>query len=366
MKEEVKIPRFPPARLVKCIDKIKNFLLKTARRMVPNSIAVFELSQSVWVARAIGVAVELELADILSDEPKTVTELADLTMTNPENLYRLLRALASYDIFHEKPNKTFQLTPLARGLKGGAGSMKNMIAHQQNPVNWQMVGEMNYCIKTGKDVAVKILGTDIFEHLKKYPEKNKLYNLAMTETSEIASATVLSAYNFSRRKKLVDVGGGHGYLLSIILHEYPKMEGVLFDFPHVVDGAKGTIDKLGVGDRVTIIPGDFFETVPEGGDTYVLKSIIHAFDDDQCVILLKNIYRAMAINGKLIIVEVVISEDNAPSFGKIFDLQMLIGAPGGKERTNREFKEILSRSGFKIKRVIPTVSHFSIVEAVKE
>lgn len=334
--------------------------------MVPNTLAIFELSQSVWIARAIGVAVELELADILSDGPKTVNELADLTKTNPENLYRLLRALASYGIFLEKPNKTFRLTPLAMGLKEGVGSMKNMIAHQQNPVNWQMVGEMNYCVRTGKNVAQKILGMDIFEYLKKNPEKNRLYNLAMTETSEIASATVLSAYNFSRRKKLVDVGGGHGYLLSIILHEYPNLEGILFDLPHVVDGAKQTIKRLGVENRVTIIPGDFFNPIPEGADTYIMKSIIHAFDDGKCVTLLKNIHRAIADNGKLLIVEVVISEDNAPSFGKIFDLQMLIGAPGGKERTRRELEDLLASSGFKLKKIIPTVSQFSIIEAEKQ
>lgn len=333
--------------------------------MMPKSMAVFELSQSVWIARAIGVAVELELADILSEGPKTVTELADLTQTHPDNLYRLLRALASYGIFRETSRKTFKLTPLAAGLQEGAGSMKNMIAHQQNPVNWQMVGEMKYCVKTGKDVAVKILGTDIFEHLKQYPEKNRLYNLAMTETSEIASATVLSAYNFSARKKLVDVGGGQGYLLSIILHEYPKLEGILFDFPHVVEGAKATIKKLGVDDRLTITPGDFFESVPEGADTYILKSIIHAFDDVKCIRLLNNIYHAMNDGGLLLIVEVVISENNAPSFGKIFDLQMMIGAPGGKERTRKEFEGILSRSGFSLKRIIPTVSHFSIIEAIK-
>ncbi len=334
--------------------------------MVPNTIAVFELSQSVWIARAIGVAVELELADILSDGPKTVTDLADLTQTNPENLYRLLRALASYGIFREKPYKTFHLTSLAVGLKEGAGSMKNMIAHQMNPVNWQMIGEMNYCVKTGEDVAHKILGMDIFEHLKKHPEKNRLYNLAMTETSEIASTTVLSAYNFSGRKKLVDVGGGHGYLLSIILHEYSHLEGILFDLPHVVEGAKQTIEKLGVEERVTIVPGDFFNSIPEGADTYILKSIIHAFDDGKCVTLLKNIHSAIADNGKLLIVEVVISEDNTPSFGKIFDLQMLIGAPGGKERTRREFEEILGSSGFTLKKIIPTVSQFSIIEAEKK
>ncbi len=333
--------------------------------MGPNNMAVFEMSQSVWIARAIGVAVDLELADILSNGPKTVTELADLTDTNPENLYRLLRALASYGIFREKPHKTFRSTPLARGLQEGTGSMKHMIVHQQNRLNWQMVGEMDYCVKTGKDVARKILGMDIFEHLKKYPEKNRLYNLAMTETSEIASATVLSAYNFSRQKKLVDVGGGQGYLLSIILYKYPNLKGVIFDLPHVVEGAKQTIEKLGVENRVTIIPGDFFITIPEGADTYILKNIIHAFDDDKCVTLLKNIHHAIANNGKLLIIEVVVSEDNAPSFGKIFDLQMLIGAPGGKERTCREFEEILARSGFKLKRVIPTVSHFSIIEAEK-
>jgi hypothetical protein len=366
MKKEIKIPRFPPARVVKFTDSIKNFLMRTARKMGPKSMAIFELSQGIWIARAIGVAVELELADKLSDGPKTAAELAGLTETNPENLYRLLRALASYGIFREKSNKTFFMTPLANGMKSGKGSMKNMIIHQHNTVNWQMVGEMNYCIKTGKDVAVKILGMDIFEHLKRNPDKNRLYNLAMTETSEIASATVLSAYNFSRQKRLVDIGGGHGYLLSIILYRYPKLEGILFDLPHVVEGAKETIEKLGVENRVSIVPGDFFKAVPEGADTYILKCIIHAFDDEKCIALLKNIHLAMTDAGKLLMVEVVIPEDNSPSFGKIFDLQMLIGAPGGKERTRKEFEDILSRAGFKLKRVVPTVSHFSIIEAVKE
>jgi len=365
MKKEISIPKFPPARLVKFSDKIKNFLLKTARKMGPNNMAIFELTQGIWIARAIGVAIELELADILLNGPKSVSKLAELTESNPENLYRLMRALASYGIFRERSNKMFCITPLATGLIPGEGSMKNMIIHQQNPANWQMVGELNYCVKTGENAAVKILGSDIFEHLKKHPEKNELYNQAMTETSEIASATVLSAYNFSKSKKLVDIGGGHGYLLSIILHKYPKLSGILFDFPHVVEGSKETIEKLGVQNRVSVVPGDFFRNVPVGADTYLAKSIIHAFDDEKCIALLKNIHHAMVDSGKLLIIEVAIAEDNIPSFGKIFDLQMLVGAPGGKERTRREFENILSLSGFRLKRVIPTVSHFSIIEAVK-
>ncbi|UCG27755.1 MAG: O-methyltransferase family protein [Bacteroidales bacterium] len=361
----IDVPRFPPARLVKLTDCIKNFLVKTARRMGPSNLAVFELTQNIWIIRAIGVAVELEIADILSGGPKTVSELAVLTKSNPDNLYRLMRALASQGIFRETGNRTFRMTPLASGLKEGKGSMKNMIAHQLNPTNWQMIGEMTYCVRTGKDVAEKILGSDIFEYLKKYPEKNRLYNLAMTDTSNISSATVLSAYNFSGVKKLVDIGGGHGFLLSIIMHKYPELQGVIFDLPHVVKGANETIKKMGIENRVSIVPGNFFETVPEGGDTYILKSIIHAFDDEKCISLLQNIYKAMVDKGKLLIVEVVLPEDNSPSFGKIFDLQMLIGAPGGKERTRKEFEYILSRSGFKLKRIIPTVSPFCILESLK-
>lgn len=366
MKQDIKIPRFPPARLVKITDGFKHFLIRTARKMAPASMAVFELTQSIWIVRAIGVAVELELADTISEGPKTISQLAKVTKSNSENLYRLLRALASYDIFREGPQKTFTMTPLANGLKAGKGSMKNMIAHQQNPVNWQMIGELSYCVKTGKDVAVKILGTDIFEHLKKHPEKNNLYNQAMTETSELASATVLSAYNFSKCGKLVDIGGGQGYLLSIILHKYPQLKGILCDLPHVVGGAKEIIQTFGLEDRMTITPGDFFDTVPEGGDTYIMKSIIHAFDDEKCISLLKNIHHAMVSKGKLLIIEVVIPEDNSPSFGKVFDLQLLIGAPGGKERTRKEFEHIFSCSGFHLKKIVPTVSHFSIIEAIKE
>jgi hypothetical protein len=365
MKNEINIPRFPPARLVGIIEKIKQCLIRTARRMGPGNMAVFELTQSVWIARAIGVAVELELADIISAGPKTIDELAENTGSNAKNLYRLMRALCSYGVFRETKEKTFVMTPLAYGIKEGRGSMKKMIAHQQNPVNWQMMGELNHCVKTGEDIAVKLLGTDIFEHFAKHPEKNKLYNQAMSETSELASATVLSAYNFSRYRKLVDIGGGEGYLLSIILHMYPKLNGVLFDLPHVVEGAEKTAQKFEIIDRLEIVPGDFFKKIPEGGDCYILKSIIHAFDDEKCITLLKNIHQAMHPKGKLLIVEVVIPEDNSPSFGKIFDLQMLIGAPGGKERTRVEFEKILSESGFKLQKIIPTVSHFKIIQSIK-
>lgn len=365
MRPDPLIPKFPSARLVRLTNRIRGLMYKLAGKMIPPNMAVFELTQSFWIARAIGVAVELDIADLLSEKPLPVSELAEKSDADPVNLYRLLRALASYGIFKETSEKMFCHTNMSKALKSGKNSMKHMIAHQTNQTNWQMAGEMDYCIRTGKDVAVKILGTDIFQHLENHPDKNRLYNLAMTDTSNISSGTVLSAYNFSKIKKLVDIGGGHGYLLSIILRKYKNIYGIIFDLPHVVEGARETVQKFGIDDRVEIIGGDFFKSIPAGGDAYILKSIIHAFDDENCITLLKNINKSMAKNGKLLLVEVVIHEDNKPSFGKMFDLQMMIGAPGGKERTRKEFEEILGPSGFKLKRIVSTVSPFSIIEATR-
>jgi len=244
--------------------------------------------------------------------------------------------------------------------------MKYMIEHQLNETSWDIMGQLDISVKTGKNVARKKLGMDIFEHLSKDEKKNDLYNRAMTNTSALASAAFLAAYNFKGIKKIADIGGGQGYLLSIILHKYSKMKGLVFDLPHVVVNAESNFIKFGVENRAEAVKGDFFDNVPVGCDAYILKNILHAFDDETSVEVLKRIFEAMPNNGKILIMEAVIREDNKPAFGKIFDLQMMIGTDGGKERTQKEFKNILTKAGFKFKKVIHTVSPFSIVEAIKQ
>jgi hypothetical protein len=365
MDSKDKMPWIPPAGLFRMIKGIRGFFRKMDTAFMPSSVAVFEKAQEIWIAKALGVACELNLADILRSGPKKIQDIAAITNTHSQSLYRLMRALSGEGIFKELPGRIFMNTKLSEALTNEPGSMKFMIQHQMNETNWNIIGKLNYSIKTGENAAQQVLGTNIFDHLSKNPGKNELYNKAMTNTSDLSSTAILSAYSFQNLKKIVDIGGGEGHLLASILLKHKKAEGILFDFEHVVATASNTFERTGTANRVQIMGGNFFVTIPAGGDAYIMKNILHAFDDPTCTGLLKNICKAMNPGAKLLVIETVISENNKPEFGKLFDLQMLLGTDGGKERTRPEFDDILMQSGFKLKRVVQTVSPFSIVEAEK-
>lgn len=366
MESEIKLPWVPPAGLFGVIKGLRVLLRRLESALVPPNVAVFEKAQQIWIAKAIGVACDLNLADILKTDRKSIEQIALESNTHAPSLYRLMRALAGEGIFREMPGKIFANTRLSAALTGEPGSMKYMIRHQLHHTNWEMLGLLKYSVRTGETAAKKVLGTDIFEYLSQHPEKNELYNKAMTNTSDLSGAAILSAYSFRNQKKIVDIGGGEGHLLAKILQRYQQSEGILFDFEHVVATAYETFERTGTASRVQITGGNFFESIPAGGDVYMMKNILHAFDDQTCVGLLKNIGGNMAPGARLLIIETVIGENNKPEFGKLFDLQMLLGTDGGKERTRREFEAILSGAGFKLAKVVPTVSPFSIVEAVQE
>ena len=206
---------------------------------------------------------------------------------------------------------------------------------------------------------------DIFEYLEKNPDRNKIYNEAMTNSSLMLSYAILSEYNFSNVNKIIDIGGGQGMLVSMILHKYPKIKGAIFDLPHVVDGAKEITSQYKVNDRLETIPGNFFENIPEGADMYFLKSIIHNLSDDQCIDLLKRIKAILPDNGKILIFEPIVENNNRYSFAKLYDIQMLVSRNGGKERTNTEFYDLVNKSGMQLKRIIQTAAPFSIIEIKK-
>jgi len=203
---------------------------------------------------------------------------------------------------------------------------------------------------------------DVFEYLEKNPDKNELYNKAMTNSSLMLSYSILSEYNFSKAKTIIDIGGGQGILLSMILHKYKQAQGKIFDLPHVVEGAKNIADQFKVSNRLETISGNFFESIPQGGDMYFLKSIIHNLSDNQCIHLLKDIKKVLPENGKILIFEPIIENNNRYSFAKLYDIQMLVGRSGGKERTKEEFKAIISSADLKINRIIQTAAPFSIIE----
>lgn len=334
--------------------------------MVPASLAVYEKAMAFWLAKSINVACELNIAEIIGTKTLSVEEIAKQSNSDPNNLYRLLRALAGEGIFKEIKPKHFNNTDLSNALIEGPGNMKHMILHQMNKQNWELVNSMKHSVQTGKSSALEVLGSYAFDHLEKYPEKNELYNKAMSDSSRMLTAALISAYPLKDVNTLLDLGGGDGSLLFNILLTYPKMKGILFDLPHVVETAPELAKRFGVQSRVSIVAGNFFENIPTNADAYLLKNILHAFDDEQCIRLMTHIYECLPPKKKILIIETVIEEDNEPAFGNFLDLQMMLGTEKGMERTREQFASILQKSGFKSGRVVKTISPFCVVEGIKE
>ena len=365
MNHQKKLNSVPPVWIFSITNNLRDFFKKLYYNFVPASVAVFEKSQGFWIAKAIGVACELNLAEIIAKEEKTVEEIAKQSNTDASALYRLMRALASENIFKETKPGSFKNNKFSNSLREGPGNFKYMIKQQLNKTNWEIINDLKYSVTSGSNAAQKILGSDIFTHLENTPEKNELYNKAMSETSLLSSAAIVSAYSFRGINTLVDLGGGDGTLLFNILQKHHQLNGILFDFPHVVQSANEQAKKFGVENKVQIIPGSFLNTKIPVADTYILKNILHLFDDETSIRLLKSIRESMNGKGKILVVEAVISKDNKPAFGKIFDLQMLIGTEDGKERTETEFRDIFIQAGFNLSRVVKTVSPLCVIEGRK-
>ena len=365
MQQKVKIPKYPPAKILKIFERFRYFLVRLSRKLTPANIAIIEMVQAFYVTRAIGVATDLNLAEYLKNDEKSIIELAELTKTHEESLYRLMRMLVSQGVFIEKKNRVFANNSLSNTLLDKQNSMRHMVIHQVNGINWKMFEELGHVVKTGENAAKKVLGMDIFEYLEKNPDRNEIYNHAMTNSSFMLSYAILSEYSFSKAKTIIDIGGGQGILLAMILYKYKSIKGKVFDLSHVVEGAKKIAEKYKVADRLETIAGNFFENVPEGGDMYFLKSIIHNLSDEQCIKLLEDIKDVLPENGKILIFEPIIENTNCYSFAKLYDIQMLVSRNGGKERTREEFKDIIQQSGLKLNRIIQTAASFSIIEVKK-
>lgn len=333
---------------------------------MPNEAVLGQIVMGAFASQAVYVAAKLGIADLVKDNPRAVSELAAATGTNPNALYRILRALASIGVFSETAPKTFGLTPVAEPLLSDrAGSMREMAIWMGEEAHWRVYGEMLYSVRTGKNAFERVHGQEPFPYLfETNRELGEIFNRAMTSFSASVAPAIAEAYDTSGAKLLVDVAGGHGLLLSAFLKANPELKGVLFDVPTVIEGAGALLDGEGVAARVETAAGDFFQSVPAGGDLYMMKHIIHDWDDARARAILKNIRAAMNDDGKVLIVEMVVKEGNEPDFSKIMDLEMLV-TPGGVERTAEEYGELLARAGLRLTRIIPTASPYGIIEAVK-
>jgi hypothetical protein len=325
---------------------------------------VIQLATGHIVASALQVALRLGIPDRLANGSRTAAQLAGETGVREDALHRVLRALASVGIFAETAPRRFALTDAGELLTGGApGSLRDACLWISSPFHFRVYADLMHSVQTGQPAAEKVTGMPVFEYLATQPELLETFNDAMTAFSGAITAAALQAYDFSGIRTLVDVGGGHGGVLVAILREYRTMEGVLFDLEHVIAGARPRIERERLSDRCRLESGDFFTSVPAGGDAYIMKHIIHDWDDARALKILRNIRDVIGgAPGRVILLESVLPAGNAPDFGKIIDLEML-AMPGGRERTADEFDALFAQAGFELTRVVPTASALSVVEA---
>ncbi|HEX8177061.1 MAG TPA: methyltransferase [Pyrinomonadaceae bacterium] len=317
-----------------------------------------------WVSRVVYIAAKLGLADLLKDGAKTVEELAKATDTHTPSLYRVLRALTGAGVVAEDEEKRFALTPLGATLRSDVPfSLRALATSELGEVHYPSWGGLLHTVKTGERAFDHVFGTDCWDYFAKHPEYAKIFNQSMTEVTRVVEPAVTRAYDFSGFAKIVDVGGGHGGMLTSILKKSPQSKGVILDAPQVVAGAKERIEAEGLTERCEAVGGNFFESVPEGGDAYIMKHIIHDWEDKEAVAILKNCRKAIKEGGKVILIESVVPAGNEPSLAKFGDLVMML-IPGGRERTAEEFGALFEAAGFRLERIIPTESPMCVIEAV--
>jgi hypothetical protein len=309
--------------------------------------------------------VSLDIADKLAGGPKTVDALAAEAGVVADPLYRMLRVLAMVGIFTEVSPRTFGLTPAADILRRDVpGSLHDMVLWAAEPLLRKIHIEGMYTVRTGKPAAEHLLGVPPFEYFATHPDIAACFNNGMTSMSASVIPAVLEAYDFNGIGTLVDIAGGHGEVLRSILAAHPAMRGVLFDVDHVIAGARPRIDAQGLTGRCTAVAGDFFKEVPAGGDAYLMKHIIHDWEDEQAVLILRQIHARLdgRANGRVLLLEAVVPPGNAPHVAKIIDLEMLLTA-GGRERTADEYAALFANAGFEMTRIVPTRSPLSVIEA---
>jgi hypothetical protein len=312
-----------------------------------------------WTSQAIYVAARLGIADLLVDGPRTADELARATGTHARSLYRLLRALASLGVFAEDTERRFSLTPLAEPLRADAPGSQRATVLMMVGQFYHAWGDLIGSVRTGRPAFEALHGRRFFEFLAENTDEAGVFNDAMTAFNDRKTTAVLEAYDFSGVSVLADVGGGNGSNLVSTLRRHPEMRGILFDLP-------GAIERAGVREpdlegRIQVVGGNFLEAVPGGADAYLLRHILHNWEDEEATVILKNVRRAMARGARLLIVERVIPAGNGPMFGSLMDLTMLV-VHGGVERSEEEFRRLFEAAGFRLNRIVPTTSDVCVIE----
>lgn len=332
---------------------------------LPPAMKILEITYSNFViSRALYAFAKLGIADLLGDGAIRSEALAAAAGVNPKALYRLLRTLSTADVVFESEDHRFSLGPLGEALRSDApGSMRAWTIFSGEPYYLQAWEEIVHSIRTGQPAWEHVHRMSIFEYFGKYAEAGAVFDQAMTSLSAGEAPAIVAAYDFSDIRKLADIGGGQGLLLTTILKSHPGMAGVLFDRADALDGVSDQLAAKGLAARCDVVPGDFFQSVPAGADAYLLKYVIHDWDDEGSLVILRNCRRSMTNNAKLLLIETIVPKPGESHFAKLQDLEMMV-IVGSQERTVDEYSRLLEQADFRLVRVVPTAGPASILEAV--
>lgn len=331
---------------------------------LPPPFAMMQMITGYWVSQIVAALARLDVADAIAAGHTSVAQIAQRAKADPEAMARLLRAAASLGVVKRDAEGRFSTTPLGETLRTGVpGSMHDMAIAQTAPGHWLPYGQLAEAVRTGAPRAKSALGRDLFEHYAANPDEGRAFDGAMADFSSALAPALAAAVELPPKARVADVGGSLGALLGAVLANNPGSSGVLLDLPATVVRAKERFAANGLADRVELVAGDFFASVPEA-DAYLLKNILHDWDDAHCVTLLSNCARSMRSGGRVLIFELVLPEVDQPGLGPLMDMTMLV-VTTGKERTQAEYASLLGAAGLELTRAIPTKTPFSVLEATK-
>ncbi|HKP56988.1 MAG TPA: methyltransferase [Polyangiales bacterium] len=335
----------------------------TSTQVTPD-LMLMQMIMGFRVTQLLHVAAKLGVADLLADGPKSSRELAKQCECDADGLYRTLRALSNLGVLIELGQQRFRLTALGEHLRAGKdGSLHAAALLYGEPWLWNAYGQMLHSVQTGTPAFERTHGKQFFDYLSTNELAAETFNAAMTAFSDQETTALLRAFDFSEVSHVVDVGGGHGRLVASLLRAYPRLRATLFDLPQVASGARELLDPAGLGARCDVASGDFFESVPAGGEVYLLKSVIHDWDDDKATQLLSRCREAMTPVSRLLVIERLVGDPSEASEAKLFDINMLT-ILGGRERTQYEHQALLHTAGLRLTRIISTPSPLTVLEAM--
>jgi len=358
--------KIPPYFLVRTIDLFRGFLLRLNRSLFPGNVVLYEQFQNLWLMPSLYTVATLNVAECLKTGPKKISDLAEETGSDTESLYRVMRALSSTGIFKQGKERTFALNGRARALLNGDSSLRHMLMQHLGPVNWSVLGNLLYTVKTGREAFPMVHGKDMYAFLQEHPAEFELFDRSMSNLSNLGLAPLLRAYSFKKYRIIADIGGGEGFLLSNILLKYKKATGILFDLPEALVKAPLVISGYKLDERIKLVPGNFFDSVPVKADVYILKNIIHNWNDEDASRILSNINDFMPPHSKILVMDMIVPASTRPSLSKLLDIQMMASFANGRERTRDEFEKLAEKAGLRISHIIPTISAMSIIEMSRQ